>query len=157
MKRLLQLTALAAAVCALAPSFAAADRVYHSEHLAFAAVGGAPLRSGFVQNIKAEGPRIYAHEIFVLNGARPMTTYTVIRNFFPFDPPTPFDPGCGGQNFPSNVAQLRTNASGNARGGVFIHPAEVEGFQGVHGVIWTVRDAAGAVVYRTACTAVTLD
>ena len=62
--------------------FAAADRVYHSEHLRFEPVGGAPLRSGFVENIKAKGPRVYAHEIFVLNGARPLATYTVTRNFF---------------------------------------------------------------------------
>jgi hypothetical protein len=51
---------------------------------------------------------------------------------------------------------LRTNASGNARGDVVVEPARVEGFQGVHGVMWTVRDA-GTVVYQTRCTAVTLD
>jgi hypothetical protein len=152
LRRLLRLTASAAALAALAPLSAAADSVYHSEHLELAAVGGAPLRSGFVQNIKAEGPRIYAHEIFVLNGARARTTYTVTRDFF-FQ-----DPGCaGGLVFHENVATLRTNASGNARGDVFVEPAEVEGFEGVHGVTWTVRDAGGAIAYLTACTAVTLD
>ena len=60
----------------LAPP-AAADRVYHSEHLQLAPVGGAPLRSGFVENTKAEGPKIYAHEIFVLNGAVPNARYVV--------------------------------------------------------------------------------
>jgi hypothetical protein len=151
-RRLLWLTASAVALAALAPLPAAADRVYHSEHLNFAAVGGAPLRSGFVQNIKAQGPRIYAHEIYVLNGARARTTYTVTRDFF-FQ-----DPKCGGELvFHEDVGTLRTNASGNAQGDVFVKPSDVAGFQGVHGVTWTVRDAAGAVAYRTTCTAVTLD
>jgi hypothetical protein len=152
MKRLLRLTAPALVVAALAPSTASADRVYHTEHLSFTAVGGAPLRSGFVQNIKAEGPNVYAHEIFVLNGARPKTTYTVTRDFFFLDPK------CSGTVvFHSPVATLQTNASGNARGDVFVRPADVAGFEGVHGVMWTVRQAGGAIAYRTRCTAVTLD
>jgi hypothetical protein len=150
--RLLWLTASAIGLAALAPLPAAADRVYHSAHLNFEAVGGPPLRSGFVENIKAEGPRIYAHEIFVLNGARARTTYTVTRDFF-FQ-----DPKCAGELvFHEQVATLRTNASGNARGDAFVEPADVAGFAGVHGVTWTVRDAAGAVAYRTTCNAVTLD
>jgi hypothetical protein len=150
--RLFWIIVSAFAVVALLPPVAAADRVYHSEHLRFAPVGDAQLRSGFVQNIKAEGPRIYAHEIFVLNGARARTTYTVTRSFFVFDPE------CDGQVvFDSPVATLRTNASGNARGDVFVTPAEVEGFEGVHGVMWTVEDAGGTPVYQTRCTAVTLD
>jgi hypothetical protein len=150
---LLGLTALALACAALVPPFAAADRVYHTEHLSLAAVSGAPLRSGFVQNIKAEGPRIYAHEIFVLKGAPARTTYTVTRDFF-FQ-----DPACAGSLVfhDEDIAELRTNASGNARGDVFVEPAEVAGFEGVHGVTWTVRDAGGAIAYRTSCTAVTLD
>jgi hypothetical protein len=142
----------AAAAAALVAPTAAADRVYHSEHLRLTPVGGAPLRSGFVENIKAEGPRVYAHEIFALNGARARTTYTVTRNFFFLDPE------CDGQVvFPSDVATLRTNTSGNARGDVFVRPSEVAGFEGVHGVRWTVQDASGALAYRTRCTAVTLD
>jgi hypothetical protein len=133
---------------------AAADMVYHSQHLRLLPVGDAPLRSGFVENIKAEGPQVYAHEIFVLNGALPSTTYTVRRNLFPFDS------GCSGANgvFTSPVAELTTNASGNARGDTVVRPAEVAGFQGVHGVKWTViRNATGALTYQTTCTAVTLD
>jgi hypothetical protein len=150
---LLGLTASALACAALVPPFAAADRVYHTEHLSLAAVSGAPLRAGFVQNIKGEGPRIYAHEIFVLNGARARTTYTVTRDFF-FQ-----DPECAGDLvFHETFATpLRTNASGNARADVIVRPAEVACFEGVHGVTWTVRDAGGAIAYRTSCTAVTLD
>src|ERR671922_1120630 len=147
--------AVAASLAAigLATTPAQADRVYHSEHLDLASIGGAPLKSGFVQNIKADGPVVYAHEIFVLNGAGPGTTYTVTRNFFPFDQ------DCSGDNgvFASDVATLTTNRSGNARGDVFVRPEEVAGFEGVHGVKWTVRDSGGAIAFRTSCTAVTLD
>jgi hypothetical protein len=150
--RLFWIIVSAAAAAALLPPGAAADRVYHSEHLRFAPVGGARLRSGFVENIKANGPMVYAHEIFALNGARARTTYTVTRNFFFLDPE------CDGQLvFDSDVAILRTNASGNARGDVFVTPADVAGFEGVHGVGWTVRDAGGTVSYQTRCTVVTLD
>jgi hypothetical protein len=80
--RLHRLIGSAAAVAAaLLPPAAAADSVYHSEHLRLTPVAGAPLRSGFVENIKAEGARVYAHEIFVLNGAGARTTYKVTRNF----------------------------------------------------------------------------
>ena len=137
----------------LAPA-AAADLAYHSEHLELAAVGDAPLRTGFVENIKAEGPEVYAQEIFVLNGAEGKTTYTVSRTLFPFDP------GCGGANgtFTSAVAALSTNTAGNARGSTRVVPEDVAGFEGTHGVAWTVtRDSTGAIDYQTACTAVTLD
>jgi len=143
--------AMALAFAAL-PSLASADAVYHTEHLDLVPVGGAPLRSGFVQNIKAEGAEIYAHEVFAINGAPPRTTYVVTRNFFYLDPE------CDGVLvFPSDVAILKTNAGGNARADVFVAPDEVAGFEGVHGVIWTMKSPGGAVAYRTECTAVTLD
>ena len=142
-----------AAVCAAAVApVAVADAVYHSEHLDFVPVADAPLRSGFVQNIKAQGPRVYAHEIFVLNGAAPNTTYTVTRKFF-FR-----DPNCAGLANSDLVAELNTNAAGNAREGIAIGPSQIPPFlRGVHGVTWTLTDSDGAVVYETTCTAVTLD
>ena len=104
------LVAVTATVAAVAVPSAAADAVYHTEHLELIAVGGSPLRSGFVQNIKAEGPRIYAHELFVLNGASRNASYSVTRHFF-FR-----DPDCtGALIFPSRVASLETNAAGAER------------------------------------------
>ena len=98
MKARLPICALAFAasmfvIGALAPA-ASADAVYHTEHLGLTPVGGAPLRSGFVQNIKAEGPTIYAHEIYVLNGAQPNTTYTVTNNFYVRPSTTPDEDTC---------------------------------------------------------------
>jgi hypothetical protein len=131
---------------------ALADRVYHSEHLELTPVGAAPLRSGVVQNIKAEGPKVYAHEVYVLNGAVRNAAYTVTRDFF-FQ-----DPECDGNLvFHEDVATLETNRSGNGRDNIVVTPEQVAGFEGVHGVMWTIRNSAGALVYQTACTAVTLD
>jgi len=129
---------------------AAADSVYHTEKLPLASVGGAPLRSGFVLNIKANGPTIYAHEIYVLDGAAPGQTYTVTNNFYDAD-------RCVGDVFPIDTATLTAGPRGNAKGEVFFVPADVEGLEGVHGVIWTLQDANGDLAYQTTCTAVTLD
>jgi hypothetical protein len=138
-----------AALGALAPS-AAADAVYHTQHMQLEAVGGAPLRSGFVQNIKANGPTIYAHEVYVLNGAAPRTSYTVTNHFF--DGAT-----CAGPVTDTPTAELTTNRAGNARGDVFFVPADVAGLEGVHGVLWTVQNAADEVAYESGCSIVTLD
>jgi hypothetical protein len=149
------LAATAASIAALAavPAAAGADAVYHTQHMELEAVGDVPLRSGFVQNIKANGPTIYAHEVYVLSGAAPRATYTVTNNFF-FEDPTCTDLG---SNFPTDTGQLRTNRAGNARADVFFVPADVAGFEGVHGVMWTIQNAAGEVVYKTGCSIVTLD
>ena len=96
---------LLACATSLAP-VASADRVYHSQHLVLTPVGSAPLRSGFVENIKAEGPMVYAHELFVLTGASPFTTYTVVRNFFYLEPE------CSGDAFVEEVTDLPTTPPG---------------------------------------------
>jgi hypothetical protein len=148
--RLFWVTIATAALAALLPPGAAADSVYHSEHLRFTPVGGAPLRSGFVENIKANGPMVYAHEIFVLNGARANTPYRVWRDFF-FG-----DTDCSGDPVPDDsIATLRTNRSGNARGDVVVRPEQIT-IDDEHGVMWTVRDG-NTIVYQTTCTVVTLD
>ncbi len=64
--RLLLAAAFATTAVAVATPLAAADAVYHSQHIALNPIGGAPLRSGFVENIHADGPQVYAHELYVL-------------------------------------------------------------------------------------------
>ncbi len=71
--RLLLAAALLMTAVAVAAPLAAADAVYHSKHIALNPIAGAPLRSGFVENIHADGPQVYAHELYVLNGAEPDT------------------------------------------------------------------------------------
>ena len=144
-------TLLGLVAAAALASGASADRTYHSQHLDLTPVGSAPLRSGFVQNIKAQGPTVYAHEIIVLNGASPSTTYTVIRNFFFLQP------DCSGDVLAEFVTELETNRAGNGRSDFVIRPADVAGFEGLHGVYFSIADETGRVLYRTACSAVTLD
>ena len=149
----LALAVALATVTAFVP-VATADTVYHSQHLALTPVGGAPLRSGFVENIKANGPQIYAHEQFVLNGAAPNTTYTVNRIFYLSTATCP--QGQGLPPFP--VGTITTNAAGNGADDVVVPPEAIPRFLvGDHGVYWTVTDGAGTVHYKTACTTATLD
>lgn len=142
-----------ALAAALAP-LAAADAVYHSERLELASVAGAPLRSGFVLNSKAQGPRVYAHEIYVLNGAAPNAKFTFKRDFYVANC------GCKGEpSFSTPVGWLETNGAGNAKDDLLVTPDDIPAFlRGEkHGVRWHVENAAETIVYRTACTAVTLD
>jgi hypothetical protein len=146
--RILAAAAAASALAVLAP-LAAADAVYHSQHMRLSPVSGAPLQSGFVENIKANGPTIYAHEVYVLNGATPNTTYTVFNNFF-----SSGDSECKGSADRFEMATLETNASGNGRADALIAPFGLE--VGVYGVRWTL-EIGGNVVYQTDCSAVTID
>ena len=87
---------------------ASADRVYHSTHYDLTALNAAPLRSGSVENIHANGPTIYAHEQYVLNGAAPNTTYDVVLMIFPGDTT------CSGAPAVSiPTATIQTNTAGN--------------------------------------------
>ena len=141
------------AVPALAPA-ALADGVQPSIHVALTPVGET-LRSGFVEDIHANGPNIYATEIYVLNGAKPGTTYQVTLNIYKNDttcsssaiviPPTP-------------TGAITTNAAGNGRGQRVFRPSDVDNsLRGqTHGVIWTVSGSSG-VAFKTGCTAVALD
>lgn len=61
---------------------ALADSVYHSEHVTLAPVGDASLRTGFVENVHANGPRIFATERYVLNGATPNTMFDVVLHIW---------------------------------------------------------------------------
>ncbi len=56
-----------------------------------------------------------------------------------------------------DTASFRTNRAGNGGADVKIAPEDIGGLTGDHGVFWTLRNAADEVVYRTACTTVTLD
>jgi hypothetical protein len=148
-----RLCAFVAAISALLlPAYASADRVYHSEHLQLASVGGAPLHHGFVENIHPNGPQVYAHEIYSLKGALANTTYQV------FLLAHIGDPGCDSStatNF--GFTELTTNAGGNGTADRFIPSVPLEIRNQTHGVRWEVRLPNGTLVYRTACTNVTLD
>jgi hypothetical protein len=95
---------------AVAAPLAAGDAVYHTKHIALHPIGGAPLRSGFVENIHADGPQVYAHELYALNGAEPDTTYQVTLLLYAFDP------SCVSDAVPIPTASFQTNPAGDGIG-----------------------------------------
>lgn len=130
---------------------AGGDAAQHSQHVPLHPIGDAPLRDGFVENIHTQGPQVYAHEIYVLNGAAPDAMFDAHLT------PYPFDPTCAGS--PEAVlptTSLATNRAGNGQARATIAPEDVAGFpRGTHGVVWTVTD--GTHTYESDCTPVTLD
>lgn len=149
--RTLLAAAISAAAVAVAAPLAAADAVYHSRQISLNPIGGAPIRSGFVENIHADGPRVYAHELYVLDGAEPDATYQVTILLYPFDP------SCASTAVPIPTASFRTNTAGDGLGEFVFHPADVpSALKGAtHGIEWVVT--SGSSTYRTDCSSVTLD
>src|SRR5262245_14966387 len=143
-----------AALCALLvlnAGAASGDGVYRSSHIGLNAVGGAPLRSGFVENIHANGPTVYAHEQYVLNGATANTTLQVVLMVFPGDPT------CSSTPVPIPVATIRTNAAGNGAAYHVFTPADADGLRGTTvGGMWVVS-AEGSPTYVTECETIVLD
>jgi len=80
MRRTILLLVVVLLALLFVPVTASADGVYHSEHIALTPVGTQPLRTGFVENIHANGPVVFAMERYVLNGASPETNYQVALN-----------------------------------------------------------------------------
>ena len=149
--RILAVATAAVVGASLVAQPAFADAAYHSRHIPLRSVSGDPLRSGFVENIHANGPVIFAHEIYVLNGARPNTTYQVALQVFPLDPT------CSGASVEVPGATITTNTAGNGHGDVVFSPADAEGLRNAtHGIIWNASDSSG-VAYTTGCQVVTLD
>jgi hypothetical protein len=142
---------LAAAALAVAPAPAAlADAVYHSSHIALMPVGSAPLQSGFVENIHANGPNVFAHEEYVLNGAMPNTSYTVTIHVLA-------GPGCTNTLFDLDTTTLTTNPAGNGTAEKVFTPADVDGLaNSTIYAYWTVS-TGGSVTYMTACQTIHLD
>jgi hypothetical protein len=141
------------AMTALPGPAARADQVYHSHHIALHPVGDEPLRSGFVENIHANGPMIFAHEIYVLNGAQPATAYQVTLNIFAFNPTC-----TGSPDLVLPTAAITTNRAGNGTSDAIFRPSDVPASlrHATHGVIWTVSDSSGTE-FSTGCQVVTLD
>jgi hypothetical protein len=155
------LRAFAAATIALlsvsTPAFA--DQTYHTENLplsltaAGAAAGEPQLQAGHVVNIHTQGPVNFAIEEYVLNGAKPNTTYQVVLSLQ--------GAGCTGPFlflFP-NGASVATDAQGNGHGELKITPEQVTalGLHGAHlGISWLMVDGPVAA-YSTPCSDVHID
>ena len=133
-----------------------ADKDFHSQRLSFSrteagALNQHPeLRSGHVVDIHANGPQIGALEQYMINGAKPNTSYQVVLDVL--------DGGCEGDPFGLiPTVTLGTNTQGNAHGQVVFTPAQLAPFAGmVFGIRWTL--VAGVVIaYQTPCIVVAVD
>jgi hypothetical protein len=151
--RIVAVVAAAALTVGLTVPAALADEVYHSRHIALFPTAATPLRSGFVENIHVNGPNIFAHEIYVLNDAQPLTTYQVALNIFAFDPT------CTGAAAMVPTASITTNVAGNGQADAVLRPSDVPAVlrNAMHGVIWTISDSSGAIIFSSGCEVVTLD
>lgn len=151
-RTILLIAVLPMLVAVLGPAAATADQVYPSEHIPLMPVGDDPLRSGFVENIHASGPVVFAMERYVVNGASPRTTYDVMLHIWIEDTSCAGDPDL---MLPSG--SFSTNTAGNGVGMVRFSPEDAAGLRGMTlGIVWTVS-TGGAVAYATGCEDVTLD
>lgn len=152
MKKILALMGAAALLSVGAASTVTADRAYHTERVALQAIGDAPIRSGSVVNIHANGPKVYALERYLLNGALANHDYEITLNVHFFDP------SCEADAVEFFRLPISTNAAGNGHTKApTIPPEAVAGFAGDHGVNWIVYDNEGTAVYETGCEDVVLD
>ena len=145
-------TAAAAALALIALPFlvssAAADQAFHTSHAALLPVGGASLRSGFVNDVHTNGVRIYAQERYQLNGAASDTTYTVALEI------AFTDETCSVADLTIPTATFTTNKSGNGEAGFtffFPGPGAADLF-----IKWVIS-AGGVPQYETGCIPVRLD
>jgi hypothetical protein len=145
---LFALPAVVAAATVLVPA-ATADRVFHTLHAELHSVGGAPLRSGFVNDIHTNGVVNAAHEIYHLNGAIPRTTFQVTILFYVADPTCSTAP----LMFPT--ATVTTNGAGNGNARITF-PAGPPSTGPTNGIRWEFSTAAG-VAYATDCAPLDLD
>ena len=143
---------VASVMCSFWVAQAGADSEYHTGHIAFSPVDDAPLSSGFVQNIHANGPNVYAHEIYQLNGAEPNASYDVVLSIW-----TSNTFCLGSPTLQLPTAELTTNPAGNGRTDVVFTPAAAGGLRGLTvSASWTVWNGTTAT-YGIGCEVVSLD
>jgi hypothetical protein len=152
-KRMIILAPVLALVVTLsAGSAARADRVYHSHHYPLSPVGGAPLRSGYVENIHANGPNVYAHEVYALNGADDDASYQVSLSIW-----TSNTSCAGTPDLQLSTATVSTNDAGNGLAQAVFTPEQAGGLRGLTvSAMWSLLGGASPA-YRTGCEVLALD
>jgi hypothetical protein len=143
---------VATAICLIWVTAAGADRSYHTGHYALAPIAGAPLKSGFVQNIHANGPIVYAHEIYELKGAALSSSHQVVLSIWAENTTC-----TGDATLQLPTATLATNGAGNGVASHVFTPADADGLRGLTvSAMWTVWNGQIAA-YHTGCEVITLD
>ncbi len=148
-KPLAMLAGIISVVPLIAVPAAFADQVFHTSHAAAHAVAGAPLRSGFVNDIHSNGAVNSAREEYHLNGAQPNTTYQVQLLFFE-------DLSCAGSPLSFTTAELTTNGAGNGNADATFAAGPPNNPPLQAGIVWQFT-ANGTAVYATDCVQVSID
>jgi hypothetical protein len=144
---------IAAAAAAVLATLAAAAP-FPAQHFPLIPVAGEPLRTGFVEVIHPDGPRIYARHVYQLNGARPNEAYDVVISIW-----TSNVACAGAPQFVLPVAVVTTNGAGNGRADA-VHAPELLAALGLRGLtiggdVTLLRP--GAPAYATGCKVIQLD
>ena len=133
---------------------ASADGTYHTQKIPFVPVVAGTGGGGFVVNIHANGPNVFAHEEYVVQGAQPLTTYEVTLQVSLAN-----DPTCSSPLAALVTATITTNAAGNGTAFHVFTPEDISAFN-LHGAtihpLWTLS-TGGQVVYTTGCQTAQLD
>src|SRR4051795_10671740 len=147
-KPLLVVAVLATALAAVAPAFA--DQVFHTSHAAVHSVAGAPLRSGFVNDMHSNGAVNSAREEYHLSGAQPGTSYQVQLVIFASQ-------SCAGAPFLTiPTALVTTNNAGNGNAGATFPAGPPNDPPLQVGIVWQFL-SNGEPVYTTDCVPVAID
>lgn len=142
------ITACASLAAIAIGAAASADATYHTARIPLAASGGAP-GSGTVLNIHANGPTVYAHEIYLLRGVTP-GDYTVTLDLW-----TSNLTCTGAATLHMSTATVTTNGAGNGMSDVKFTPEQAGPLAGLTvSARWTVT---GPSTYTSPCSVVTLD
>ena len=146
MNRIIAIT-VAVTAAAVLTAAAVADGVYHTAQVPLHGLGTAP-GGGQVINIHANGPVVFAHEVYLLQGAAP-GTYQVTLHVYPGST------NCTGSVVLIPTATLETNSVGNGKADAVFTPADANGLHGLTlSAYWTVN---GPAAYATDCSIITLD
>ena len=146
----LLIAAAVVAVALIAVPTAFADQLFHTSHAAVHSVAGAPLRSGFVNDIHTSGVVNSAHEEYHLNGAQPGTTYQVQLVIYPSQ-------SCAGSPFLTiQSSLLTTDVAGNGNANFTVPAAAPNNPPLQVGIVWQFL-SNGVPAYATDCVPVTVD
>jgi hypothetical protein len=140
--------AAGAALFAVTPALA--DQVFHTSHAALHSVAGAPLRSGFVNDVHSNGAVNSAREEYHLSGAQPGTSYQVQLVIFASQ-------SCAGAPFLTiPTALVTTNGAGNGNAGATFAAGPPNNPPLQVGIVWQFL-SNGDPVYATDCVPVAID
>jgi len=149
-KPLLMLVGLISLLALVAVPAAFADQVFHTSHAAVHPVAGAPLQSGFVNDIHTNGAVNAAREEYHLNGAQPDTTYQVQLVIYA-------DQSCAGSPFLTvPTAMVSTNGAGNGNADATFPAGPPNDPPLQVGIVWQFL-ANDVPVYTTDCVPVSID